>query len=92
MGHGKNYESRRFFCINCGHEGIPLQRTTDKLKSKFHRKALYCPWCKSTVNHIECRTQSDIDEFKINFENGIYKEEAINSINFIQENWIEKRI
>ena len=30
----------------------------------MHRKALYCPWCKARINHVECYDQTDVDEFK----------------------------
>lgn len=51
--------------------------------SKMHRKKLYCPFCKTEVNHIECKTPEEVEEFKINFENGVYKDEAKESISFV---------
>lgn len=73
----------RFFCLNCGREGIPISRKESFQKEKFHRKKLYCPWCKTEVNHIECKNSSDIEKFKKDFEEGLYKEEAQKSIDFI---------
>jgi hypothetical protein len=35
------------------------------------------------VNHIECRNDSEVYEFKQNFAEGVYKEEAEQSVNFI---------
>ena len=34
----KGYVVCRFFCLNCGHEGIPLPRKISKQKKSFHRK------------------------------------------------------
>ena len=75
----------RFFCLNCGREGIPISRKESFQKEKFHRKKLYCPWCKTEVNHIECKDQEDISNFIINFQEGVYEEEANKSISFIEE-------
>ena len=36
----------RFFCTNCGREGLPLARKTGHQHQKGHLKNLYCPWCK----------------------------------------------
>lgn len=79
-----NYEEHNFFCINCGKKGIPLRRKVGFQHSRFHRKKLYCPYCKKEVNHIECKTQEDIDEFLENFNNGVYKDEAEESLSFVR--------
>ena len=71
---------RRFFCLNCGNEGIPLIRKNNHFYGKFHRKKLYCLHCKLEVNHMECRSEEEIQEFKENFANGDYIEEAKESI------------
>ena len=54
---------------------------------RFHRKKLYCPHCKKEVNHIECKTQEDVDEFIENFNNGVYKNEAEESLSFVRTGW-----
>ena len=72
----KNYQTHRFFCIKCGKEGIPLPRRQGHKHKRFHRKKLYCPYCKVEINHIECRTHEDIDSFKENFENGGFIDEV----------------
>ena len=51
---------------------------------KHHRKKLYCPFCKVEVNHVECKTYEDVQEFLEAFENGDYKEEAAESMSFIE--------
>lgn len=80
----KNLSEHRFFCIKCGNEGIPLQRKQGHKHGKFHRKKLYCPYCKLEINHIECRTDEEIYEFKTNFENGVYKDEAKESLAYVR--------
>ena len=77
------YEIHDFYCLNCGKKSIPLSRKSGHQHARNHRKKLYCPWCKTEVNHIECKNSSDIEKFKKNFEEGLYKEEAQKSIDFI---------
>lgn len=74
-----------FYCIQCGKAGIPLARKKSLQHERFHRKKLYCPWCKTTVNHVECKSQEDIFTFKQNFEAGAFKEELQESLLFIQQ-------
>ena len=69
-----------FYCLNCGHKGIPLPRQTNKQRKKWHRKKLYCPFCKQTVNHVECRNFYEVELFLEAFKNGEFKQEAENSI------------
>ena len=57
-----------FYCIQCGNKGIPLARCEARRKEKFHRKKLYCCFCKEEVNHIECKTLEEVQEFKKNFK------------------------
>lgn len=83
-----SYENHDFYCILCGRRGIPLARRTGHQYSKFHRKKLYCPYCKKEVNHIECRTPEEIQEFKENFEKGVYEDEAKESLDFIRHSSI----
>lgn len=79
------YESHDFYCLLCGHAGIPVVRQKDKLRGKFHRKKLYCPWCKEEINHVECRTQTEKDEFQAAFARGEFRDEAIASISAVKE-------
>ena len=81
----KNYESHSFYCLNCGKKGIPIMRERGHLHSKHHRKALYCPFCHTTVNHIEVRNLEEAAQFKEDFEKGLFKEEAKESISYIQQ-------
>jgi len=45
---------------------------------------LWCPYCGMEVNHIECRNDSEVYEFKQAFEAGEYKEEVAQSLAFIK--------
>lgn len=49
----------------------------------MHRKKLYCIHCKQEINHIECRTYEEVEEFRLNFENGVYKDEAEESVRYV---------
>lgn len=75
-----------FYCLNCGREGIPLGRKKSMQHEKFHRKRLYCPWCKASVNHIEVRSQDELDEFMSEFNEGAFQNEAIESMQHCVEN------
>lgn len=70
----------RFFCLKCGKEGLPLPRKVGHQHKRLHYKKLYCPWCKEEVNHVECRSDEDVTEFLENFKNGVYIEDAENSL------------
>lgn len=80
MGRRGHMESHSFYCINCGNKGLDIPRKVSHQYGKFHRKKLYCFYCKKEINHIECRNQAEVDEFKENFENGVYKDECEESI------------
>ena len=85
---GKSYEAHDFYCLNCGRKNIPLIRDCGKRRGKYHRKSLYCIWCKNTVNHIEICNQEEKEEFLEAFENGEFKEESKNSIDYIRNSGI----
>lgn len=82
------YEEHDFYCIKCGKKGIPLARKKGLQHERMHRKKLYCLFCKEEVNHIECRTFADVEEFKENFEKGVYKDEAEESISYVRSSGI----
>ena len=79
MGRG-TYSEHSFYCINCGNKGIPLMRPQGFKHAGMHRKKLYCIHCRQEVNHVECKTFDEVEEFHTNFENGVYKDEAKESI------------
>lgn len=76
MGKSKK-EIHRFLCVGCGQEGIPLPRSVGYDKGKFHKKKLYCPNCKKEINHIECRNDEEVRQFKENFEKGVYNDDCV---------------
>ena len=45
-------------------------------------KKMYCFHCKKEVNMIECKNEFEVQEFLENFNNGVYKEEAEESLSF----------
>jgi uncharacterized Zn ribbon protein len=73
-------EEHKFYCLNCGKEGIPLRRKLGFQHKSFHRKKMFCPWCGQEVNHIEVRNLEEERKFKEDFSNGVYLEEAKESI------------
>ena len=79
-----NYDTHKFFCLACGAEGIPLARKRGQQKERFHRKKMYCYHCQNTVNHIECKSSEDVEKFKEDFKQGVYKNEAEESLAFVQ--------
>ena len=76
----KNYQTHRFFCIKCGKEGIPLARKQGHKHERFHRKKLYCPYCKMEINHVECQTDEDVYNFRVDFEEGVFANEIEESL------------
>ena len=86
MGKSRNrtYESHDFYCNNCGSKGINIFRSRGSQRGAFHRKKLYCPYCKKTINHIECRTPWEAEEYKTNFINGVYENEKEESLSVIR--------
>ena len=80
----RKMEQHSFYCMNCGNKAYELMRPRSHQYGKHHRKALYCPYCKTTVNHIEITNLEEVDLFKENFQKGLYKEEAKESICYLK--------
>ena len=78
------FNEHDFYCIKCGHKGIPLSRKQGHQHERFQRKKLFCIYCQQEVNHIECKNDEDVAEFKRNFENGVYKDEAEESVSYVR--------
>ncbi len=76
----KNYRTHRFFCIQCGQEGVPLARKQGHKHGKFHRKKLYCFHCKMEMNHVECKSDDEVYEFKMDYEEGVFTDEVKDSM------------
>ena len=75
-----NFEQSEFYCIKCGQLGIPCLRKQARKREKFHRKKLYCPHCKLTINHIECKDEEEATMFKEAFIAGCFVSEIDDSI------------
>jgi hypothetical protein len=73
-----------FYCLQCGKQGIPIPRNRGHQREKFHRKRMYCPFCKEEVNMVECKNPMEVFEFKEDFERGIYNEEAKESLAYVR--------
>ena len=74
------FEIHKFYCMNCGKEGIPISRRAGRMHGKFHRKQLWCCNCKTMINHIECRSDQEVEEFKNDFKNGVFINESQESL------------
>lgn len=83
-----NYTTHNFYCMKCGQPTIPIMRKNGQMHGKFHRKKLYCYHCKEEINCIECRNDSEVMEFKENFENGVYESEAEESLANCRNSWL----
>ena len=73
-----------FYCLKCGNKGIGVFRNVGFQRERFHRKRLYCPFCKEEVNHIECKTYEEVQIFKDAFERGEFEDEAEESISYLR--------
>ena len=76
------WETHDLYCIVCGNKGIPIQRRMNKNRELLHRKALYCRYCRMTVNHIEIRTAEEAERFKKDFAAGKYQQEAAETVEY----------
>ena len=74
------FESHDFYCLNCGKKGLPVQRKMGQQRGQFHRKKLYCIFCKTECNHIEIKNEIEKEIFMEGYNNGEYEEEAANSL------------
>ena len=48
----------------------------------FRDQALvnYCPHCKVEINHVECKNDEDVYEFRLDFEEGVFADEIEESL------------
>ena len=77
-----------FYCLVCGRP-VQAARKRGQEREKFHRKKLYCPYCKQTVNHIEVKNYAEKEYFVEAFAAGAFTEEAARSV---EECNIETRV
>lgn len=78
MARQQKMKASRFFCTQCGKEGIPVQRKIGKMREQGHLKKLYCLYCATETNHAEIRENCGYtyDDFKEEFELGRFKEDG----------------
>ena len=76
MAKGNRFDMSSFYCPKCGKKAMDLPRPRSLTRQAFHRKKLYCPWCKKTYNCIEVRNEIERREFIDDWEAGIYEAEA----------------
>lgn len=72
----------RFFCTNCGREGIPVARKKGQERKSGHLKKLYCIYCDKEVNHVEIKLAGDYsyEDFLEEFEAGRFRDGNRDSI------------
>ena len=80
-----NFETHDFYCMNCGRKALPLMRIKSHKHTTLHRKALYCPWCRIIVNHVEIANDEQKNWFLNEFTNGVFQKEALESIQHCNE-------
>lgn len=76
MARTSKFSFSMFYCPNCGKKAMELPRPVSLTRSAFHKKKLYCPWCKNTYNCIECRNENEKNDFLEMYKNGEFKEES----------------
>lgn len=66
----------RFFCTQCGKEGLPVMRKVGHQREPGHLKKLYCIYCGEQVNHVEIKETGSYTEedFKREFKLGRFKD------------------
>ena len=82
------YETHDFYCLGCGKKGIPISRKNGKQHGAFHRKKLWCPHCRTEINHMEIRNYEEKEIFMEAFKNGDYRKEAAESLCHVRNSWV----
>ncbi len=67
-----------FYCTQCGSRGLPVVRTSRKVREPGHLKKLYCLHCKMQTNHAEVRPfgKYNYEDFQIEFIHGNFDSEG----------------
>lgn len=88
MARGNKFSIHSFYCPMCGKKTMEIPRKMSLQRGTFHRKKLYCPWCKETLNQIEVRDEQEYLEFKKAFEEGVFTNEAKESLDYVRSSWL----
>jgi len=67
------FEGHEFYCTKCGRPTIPLARKRGHRHEQFHRKHLYCPWCRTVECCIEIANDIEKQQFLKDFMEGKYE-------------------
>lgn len=76
MAKGNSFTFSSFYCPSCGKKAMDLPRPRSLIRQGFHRKKLYCPWCRTTYNCVEVRDEMERREFIEDWEAGKYEGDA----------------
>lgn len=74
------YSNNRFYCLNCGKEGLNVFRNAGHQHKSFHRKKMYCIHCKTELNFMEIKNDEEYEMFKKKFDKGMFVNEAKESM------------
>jgi len=68
-------ELHRFYCTQCGNEGIPIMRKKGKKRGLKHLKKLHCLTCEKETNHCEISPMGiyQYADFKKDFDEGKFQ-------------------
>lgn len=75
MARVNRFDMSSFYCPKCGKKAMDLPRPRSLTRQAFHRKKLYCPWCRETYNCIEVRNEIERQDFIADWEDGVYEAE-----------------
>jgi hypothetical protein len=72
------FKFNKFYCTQCGEEGIPIVRKAGQQREAGHLKKLFCLRCQKETNHVECKenTHYTHDDFMIEFLNHNFTSEG----------------
>lgn len=75
-GRRNKMEIHRFFCTECGLEGIPILRPQDTKRELLHLKKLHCVNCGYNTNHVEISPNGfyEVSDFEKDLTIGKFKE------------------
>jgi transcription elongation factor Elf1 len=76
MARVNRFDMSSFYCPSCGKKAMDLPRPRSLTRQAFHRKKLYCPWCRETYNCIEVRNEIERQDFIADWEDGVYETEV----------------
>ena len=77
----------RFFCTQCGKEGIMVQRKKGQERKAGHLKKLYCLNCGTECNFCEIKEHGNsytYQDFLFEFNNGNFSKEGERKMSFGQ--------